>query len=117
MTTQAHLIIVLAAGKGVRMRSDLPKVLHRIGGRSMLAHVLATAREAGAARLALVVAPGMEAVRAEAQTVAPGIDVFEQTSQAGTADAMLAARAAIEANRGDVTVLFADTPLIEVATL
>ena len=48
MSTQPHLIIVLAAGKGVRMRSDLPKVLHRIGGRSMLAHVLATALEAGA---------------------------------------------------------------------
>ncbi len=48
---------------------------------------------------------------------APGIDVFEQTKQAGTADAVLAARPAIEAHRGDVTVLFADTPLIEVATL
>jgi bifunctional UDP-N-acetylglucosamine pyrophosphorylase/glucosamine-1-phosphate N-acetyltransferase len=117
MSTQPHLIIVLAAGKGVRMRSDLPKVLHRIGGRSMLAHVLATALEAGASRLALVVAPGMEAVRAEAEAAAPGIDVFEQTRQAGTADAVLAARSAIEAHRGDVTVLFADTPLIEVATL
>ena len=40
MSTQPQLIIVLAAGKGVRMRSDLPKVLHRMGGRSMLAHVL-----------------------------------------------------------------------------
>ncbi|MET0192068.1 MAG: NTP transferase domain-containing protein, partial [Hyphomicrobiaceae bacterium] len=117
MSTQPHLIIVLAAGKGVRMRSDLPKVLHRIGGRSMLAHVLTTALEAGASRLALVVAPGMEAVRAEAEAAAPGIDVFEQTRQAGTADAVLAARSAIEAHRGDVTVLFADTPLIEVATL
>lgn len=117
MSTQPHLIIILAAGKGVRMHSDLPKVLHRIGGRSMLAHVLATAQEAGASRLALVVAPGMEAVRAEAKTIAPGIDVFEQTHQAGTADAVLAARPAIEAHRGDVTVLFADTPLIEVATL
>ena len=117
MSTQPHLIIVLAAGKGVRMRSDLPKVLHRIGGRSMLAHVLATAQEAGAARLALVMAPGMEAVRAEAKAVAPGIEIFEQTKQAGTADAVLAARPAIEAHKGDVTVLFADTPLMEVATL
>jgi bifunctional UDP-N-acetylglucosamine pyrophosphorylase/glucosamine-1-phosphate N-acetyltransferase len=117
MSKQSHLIIVLAAGKGVRMRSDLPKVLHRIGGRSMLAHVLATAQEAGASRLALVVAPGMEAVRVEAKAVAPTIDVFEQVHQTGTADAVLAARPAIEAHRGDVTVLFADTPLIEVATL
>src|SRR4029078_1214052 len=104
MSIQPHLIIVLAAGKGVRMRSDLPKVLHRIGGRSMLAHVLATAQEAGAARLALVGAPGMEAVRAEAKAVAPGIEIFEQTNQAGTANAVLAARPAIEAHRGDVTV-------------
>ena len=117
MSTQPHLIIVLAAGKGVRMRSDLPKVLHRIGGRSMLAHVLATALEAGASRLALVVAPGMEAVRAEAKAVAPDIEVFEQANQAGTADAVLAARPAIESHKGDVTVLFADTPLVEVATL
>ena len=90
MSTQPQLIIVLAAGKGVRMRSDLPKVLHRIGGRSMLAHVLATAREAGAGRLALVVGPGMEAVRAEAKAVAPDIEIFEQANQAGTADAVLA---------------------------
>jgi len=117
MSKQSHLVIVLAAGKGVRMRSQLPKVLHRIGGRSMLGHVLATAQEAGGSQLALVVAPGMEAVRAEAKAVAPTINIFEQTSQRGTADAVLAARPAIAAHRGDVTVLFADTPLIEVATL
>ena len=117
MSTQPQLIIVLAAGKGVRMRSDLPKVLHRMGGRSMLAHVLSTAREAGAARPALVVGPGMEAVRAEAKAVAPDIEIFEQANQAGTADAVLAARPALESHRGDVTVLFADTPLVEVATL
>ena len=117
MTEHPLLIVVLAAGKGVRMRSDLPKVLHRIGGRSMLAHVLATAREAGAGRLALVVGPGMEAVRAEAKAVAPHIEIFEQANQAGTADAVLAARPALESHRGDVTVLFADTPLVEVATL
>ena len=117
MSTQPLLIIVLAAGKGVRMRSDLPKVLHRIGGRSMLAHVLATAQEAGAARLALVVAPGMGSVRAEASGAHPGIEIFEQASQSGTADAVLAARPALEGHRGDVIVLFADTPLVEAATL
>ena len=84
MTETSLLIVALAAGKGVRMRSDLPKVLHPIGGRSMLAHVLATAQAAGAQRLALVVAPGMEAVRAEAATAAPGIETFEQPTQAGT---------------------------------
>src|SRR6185503_3802754 len=117
MSIQPHLIIVLAAGKGVRMRSDLPKVLHRIGGRSMLAHVLATALEAGAARLALVVAPGMEAVRAEAAKVAPEIETFEQATQAGTGHAVLSARPALERHHGDAIVLFADTPLVEPATL
>jgi bifunctional UDP-N-acetylglucosamine pyrophosphorylase/glucosamine-1-phosphate N-acetyltransferase len=55
----------------------------------MLAHVLAIAHSAGAAKLALVVAPGMEEVRAEAAKVAPGIDIFEQETQAGTGHAVL----------------------------
>jgi len=117
MTDHPLLIVVLAAGKGVRMRSERPKVLHGIGGRSMLGHVLATAREAGAARLALVVAPGMEAVRAEAAAAAPGIEVFEQAAQLGTAHAVLSARPALERHAGDVIVLYADTPLLEAATL
>ena len=61
MDAQPLLIVVLAAGKGVRMRSDKPKVLHAIAGRSMLGHTLATALAAGASRLAVVVAPGMQA--------------------------------------------------------
>lgn len=117
MTEHPLLIVVLAAGKGVRMRSSLAKVLHAVAGRSMLAHVLATARTAGAEKLALVVAPGMAAVRAEAAKVAPGIDIFEQETQAGTAHAVLAAAPALERHRGDVIVLFADTPVIEAATL
>ncbi|KAB2910514.1 MAG: NTP transferase domain-containing protein, partial [Hyphomicrobiaceae bacterium] len=117
MTEEPLLIVVLAAGKGVRMQSALPKVLHPIGGRSMLAHVLATAREAGAVRLALVVAPGAEAVRAEAMKAAPGIEIFEQAQQAGTADAVLAARPALDSHRGDVLVIFADTPLLQASTV
>jgi bifunctional UDP-N-acetylglucosamine pyrophosphorylase/glucosamine-1-phosphate N-acetyltransferase len=117
MTDHPLLIVVLAAGKGVRMRSDLPKVLHAIAGRSMLAHVLAAARSGGATRIALVVAPDMHAVRSEAAKAAPGIEVFEQARQAGTADAVLAARPALDSHRGDVIVLYADTPLVEATTL
>jgi len=117
MTDQPLLIVILAAGKGVRMRSERPKVLHGIAGRSMLAHVLDTVRSAGTAKLALVVAPGMEAVRAEAARVAPSMEIFEQATQAGTAHAVLAARPALERHEGDVIVLFADTPLVEPATL
>jgi bifunctional UDP-N-acetylglucosamine pyrophosphorylase/glucosamine-1-phosphate N-acetyltransferase len=118
MTDQRPLILVLAAGRGVRMRSDRPKVLHAIAGRSMLAHVLATARSLAVdAKLALVVAPGMEAVRAEATRLAPDIEVFQQATQSGTAHAVLAARPALERHEGDTIVLYADTPLLEPATL
>jgi bifunctional UDP-N-acetylglucosamine pyrophosphorylase/glucosamine-1-phosphate N-acetyltransferase len=117
MTEQPLLTIVLAAGKGVRMHSERPKVLHQVAGRSMLGHALAAAQAAGAARLALVVGPGMDAVRAEAAKVAPRIEVFEQPTQAGTAHAVLAARPALERHAGDVMVLYADTPLVEAVTL
>jgi bifunctional UDP-N-acetylglucosamine pyrophosphorylase / glucosamine-1-phosphate N-acetyltransferase len=117
MTQSSLLIVVLAAGKGERMQSARPKVMHAVAGRSMLGHVLATAQAAGADKLALVVAPGMEDVRAEAMRMAPAIEIFEQARQAGTADAVVAARPALERHRGDVLVLFADTPLLEADTL
>jgi bifunctional UDP-N-acetylglucosamine pyrophosphorylase / glucosamine-1-phosphate N-acetyltransferase len=117
MTNQPVLIVVLAAGKGVRMRSERPKVLHAIGGRSMLAHVLDTVGAAAGAKLALVVAPGMDAVRTEAARVAPGIEIFEQLVAVGTGNAVLAARPALEQHTGDVIVVFADTPLLLPETL
>ena len=111
------LVVVLAAGKGVRMRSALPKVLHPVGGRSMLAHALAGAAELGAQRIAVVVGPGMAAVRAEAARVAPGCELFEQTEQLGTAHAVLAARPVLEQHPGSVLVVLANSPLVEPATL
>ena len=118
MASEASLLtVLLAAGKGVRMRSALPKVLHPVGGRSMLGHALAAAQAAGARRVALVVAPETDRVALEAKRLAPNIEIFEQSVQAGTAHAVLAARAALEAHRGDVLVMFADTPLVEAGTL
>lgn len=111
------LTVVLAAGKGTRMRSDLPKVLHRIAGRSMLGHVLALAEAVGGDKLAVVVGPGMEPVRNEALRAAPAAQVFVQENQQGTADAVLAARDAIGQHAGDLLVLFADTPLVTAATV
>jgi bifunctional UDP-N-acetylglucosamine pyrophosphorylase/glucosamine-1-phosphate N-acetyltransferase len=111
------LTVILAAGKGTRMRSARPKVLHRIAGRSMLGHVLALAGDAGADTLAVVVGPGMDGVREEALAAAPGATVFVQEAQLGTADAVRAARAAIAAHTGDLLVLFADTPLITATTI
>jgi bifunctional UDP-N-acetylglucosamine pyrophosphorylase/glucosamine-1-phosphate N-acetyltransferase len=111
------LTVILAAGKGTRMRSQLPKVLHRIAGRSMLGHVLALAGSVGGDKLAVVVGPGMDDVRKEALAAAPGATVFVQENQRGTADAVLAAREAIAAHAGDLLVLFADTPLITPETV
>jgi bifunctional UDP-N-acetylglucosamine pyrophosphorylase / glucosamine-1-phosphate N-acetyltransferase len=117
MTSPPLLIVILAAGMGVRMRSQRAKVLHRLAGRSLLGHALAKAEAAGASAIAVVVPPASPQVRAEVLAHAPAAAVFEQPTQAGTADAVLAAREALARHAGDVLVLFADTPLLEVATL
>jgi len=111
------LTIVLAAGQGTRMRSAVPKVLHKIAGRSMLGHVLETVRALTPERLALVVGPGMEDVAAEGRAAAPAIETFIQAERRGTADAVLAAAPAIEGHKGDVLVLYGDTPMLTPATL
>jgi bifunctional UDP-N-acetylglucosamine pyrophosphorylase/glucosamine-1-phosphate N-acetyltransferase len=116
VTTKAGLAIVLAAGEGKRMRSRLPKVLHRIGGRPLLAHVLLAIREAGVAATAVVVGPGNEAVAAEAARHIPGVDVFVQEERRGTAHATLRAAPAIARGFDVVLIAFGDTPLLRPAT-
>ena len=111
------LAIVLAAGEGTRMRSSTPKVLHAIGGRTLIAHVLSAATEAGGADIAVVVGPGRDDVAAAARKLAPQAQVFEQRERRGTAHAVLAARKAIEAGADDILVMFADTPLVRPETL
>jgi len=117
MTDSPLLVVVLAAGKGVRMQSDLPKVLHSIGGRSMLGHVLAAASALKADVTALVLAPNMAAVREEAQRILPGVETFEQPEPLGTANAVLAAKPALMRHKGRVLVLFADSPMLQPETL
>jgi bifunctional UDP-N-acetylglucosamine pyrophosphorylase / glucosamine-1-phosphate N-acetyltransferase len=99
------------------MRSAMPKVLHAIGNRSLLSHVLTTAMRAGGAEIAVVVGPDHEAVAAEAKRTAPQADVFEQRERLGTAHAVLSARAAIAGKPDDILVMFADTPLVQAETL
>ena len=111
------LAIVLAAGEGTRMRSARPKVLHRIAGRSLLAHVLDAVSEAGATATAVVVGPGSDAVAAEAKRVLPDAEIFVQSERRGTAHAVLAARGAITRMPDDVLVIFGDTPLVRPQTL
>jgi bifunctional UDP-N-acetylglucosamine pyrophosphorylase/glucosamine-1-phosphate N-acetyltransferase len=111
------LAVILAAGEGTRMKSALPKVLHRIAGRTMLAHALSAVREADIEDVAIVVGPGRGDVAAEARRVFPAASVHVQAERRGTAHAVLAAREALGKGHEDVLVLFADTPLIESATL
>lgn len=105
--------IVLAAGKGTRMKSDLPKVLHPLAGVPMLRHVLGAAEALSPERIVVVVGPGMENV---ARAAAPHATVVQER-QMGTGDAVAAARAALAGFDGDVLVLFGDTPLMTPATL
>jgi bifunctional UDP-N-acetylglucosamine pyrophosphorylase/glucosamine-1-phosphate N-acetyltransferase len=106
-------VVILAAGQGTRMKSDLPKVLHPVAGVPMVQHVLAGARALGAERTVVVVAPGMDSV---AKAVKPAATAV-QNRQLGTGDAVKAARKALAGFDGDVVVLFGDTPLLRPATI
>ena len=117
MSSRKCLAIVLAAGEGTRMRSQMPKVLHQLGGRSLLAHVILAARAGGSDDLAIVVGPDHNAVSADARRYAPNSQFFEQREQSGTAHAVLAARKALAAAADDILVLFGDTPLVQFDTL
>lgn len=108
--------IVLAAGEGTRMVSRIPKVLHRVAGRSLLAHAIDAVTGAGAGRIAVVVGPERDDVAAEARRRAPQSEVFIQAERRGTAHAVLAAREAVERG-GDLLVVFGDTPLLRAETL
>ena len=117
MTQSSALAIILAAGKGTRMKSDLPKVLHNVAGAPMLAHVLAATKHAAIDRTALVVGPLMEKVADDARKLDPQLTVFVQAKQQGTADAVKAARPVLEEFQGHVLILYGDTPLIQAETL
>ncbi len=117
MSRPPLLVVVLAAGQGTRMKSARPKVLHKIGGRSLLGHVLAVARDLEPQSIAVVIGPDMDDVRAEAQRLVPSAEVFVQAERKGTADAVLAARNALADHKGDVVILYADTPLLSSRTL
>jgi bifunctional UDP-N-acetylglucosamine pyrophosphorylase/glucosamine-1-phosphate N-acetyltransferase len=116
MTARSSLTVVLAAGEGTRMRSSLPKVLHAVAGRSLLAHVLAAAPKGAGAALAVVIGPDHQAVADEVARIRPEAATFVQRERLGTAHAVLAAREAIARGADDLLVAFGDTPLISAAT-
>jgi bifunctional UDP-N-acetylglucosamine pyrophosphorylase/glucosamine-1-phosphate N-acetyltransferase len=117
MTEAPALAIVLAAGKGTRMKSAVPKVLHKLAGAPMLSHVLTSVTNAGIGRACVVVGPEMEEVAAAARSTDPGLEMFVQAEQLGTADAVKAADSAFDGFPGHVLVLYGDTPLLRGETL
>ncbi|PDQ18906.1 bifunctional N-acetylglucosamine-1-phosphate uridyltransferase/glucosamine-1-phosphate acetyltransferase [Mesorhizobium sanjuanii] len=117
MSQRSCLSVILAAGEGTRMKSALPKVLHKIAGLPMVAHVVKAAEAAGAGDQALVIGHGAEEMRKAAQKFAPKAECFVQEKRLGTAHAVLAARDAISRGYDDILVMFGDTPLIDPAVL
>ena len=113
----AVAVVILAAGQGSRMKSDLPKVLHQVAHAPLLAHVMATAEAAEAERLVVVTGHGGEAVSAAALGLNPEAQIVTQSEQKGTAHAVDQARDALMDFDGDVVVLFGDTPFVEPQTL
>jgi bifunctional UDP-N-acetylglucosamine pyrophosphorylase/glucosamine-1-phosphate N-acetyltransferase len=110
--TRSCLTIILAAGQGTRMKSDLPKVLHQVAGLPMAAHVASTAAAAGSEAVAVVVGHGGGPVREALQPILGNATFHVQEEQRGTAHAVLAAREAIANGFDDVLVLYGDTPLV-----
>ena len=107
--------IVLAAGKGTRMKSALHKVLHPLAGRPMLRHLLASIDALRPAHTVIVVGAGRDQV--EAAVADTGATVVVQEPQLGTAHAVQQAEAALAGFDGDVLILFGDVPLVAAATM
>ncbi|WP_322411817.1 bifunctional UDP-N-acetylglucosamine diphosphorylase/glucosamine-1-phosphate N-acetyltransferase GlmU [Microbacterium invictum] len=110
-------VIVLAAGQGTRMKSATPKVLHRIGGRSLLGHVLHTAAHLNPRRTAVVVRHERDLVASEVAAVAPGAVIVDQDEVPGTGRAVELGVEALGDDTADVLVLSADVPLLDVPML
>ncbi|MET4131323.1 bifunctional UDP-N-acetylglucosamine pyrophosphorylase/glucosamine-1-phosphate N-acetyltransferase [Porphyrobacter sp. MBR-155] len=116
MTTTTHpfAAIILAAGKGTRMKSDRHKVLHPIAGRAMLDHLMTSVEELGPERLAVVVGAGRDQIEA---AVGARAATCLQEPQLGTGHAVAQAEGALAGFAGDVLVLYGDVPFVKAATM
>ncbi len=110
-------LVILAAGKGTRMNSDLPKVLHPIAQAPMLEHAMRAGRALDPDRTVVVAGHEADLVRAATTEIDPDAAVVLQEEQLGTGHAVLQARAALEGFHGDVVVLYGDTPFVSADTL
>jgi bifunctional UDP-N-acetylglucosamine pyrophosphorylase / glucosamine-1-phosphate N-acetyltransferase len=110
-------VVVLAAGMGTRMKSAIPKVLHKVAGRSLLGHVLHATQNLNAAKVVVVHGPGHDEVKKASTKIMPGCLFVEQTERKGTGHAVLMAENALQDFNGTVLVLCGDVPLIQPHTL
>lgn len=113
MTDTPIAVVILAAGKGTRMKSGLPKVMHAVAGRPMIAHLLDTVSTLSPEKVVVVVGPDMDLVTG---TVAPHLTCV-QADRNGTGGAVKAARQELEGFTGTVLVLYGDTPLVRAETM
>ena len=114
--TDSLTVVVLAAGKGTRMKSGRPKVLHPLAGRTLIGHVLAIAGRLEPEKAVVVLAKDMDDVAAEAAGADLPTEIAIQNPPLGTGHALMAARDLLPA-AGDVLVLYGDTPLLTTGTL
>ncbi len=110
-------LVILAAGKGTRMNSDIPKVLHPVGQAPMLAHALRAGAELNPDRIVVVAGHGAEAVARAVHELDESATVAVQNEQLGTAHAVAQARPALRGFSGELVVLYGDTPLLQADTL
>ena len=115
--SRPRAVVILAAGKGTRMRSDRAKVLHPIAGAPMLHHALRAALSLAPERLAVVVGDDGAAVAEAARALVPEAAICTQDEQLGTGHAVTMAAPALEGFEGDLYVLFGDTPFLTADTL
>ncbi len=107
--------VILAAGRGTRMRSPIPKVLHEVCGITLLGCVIEAVQEAGISPVAVVIGDKKEAVKKILEGIP--VNIVEQHEQLGTAHAVLSAKHLLSDKEGAVLVLNGDIPLIKPQTL
>ena len=113
----SNSVIILAAGKGTRMESDLPKVLHHLAGAPMLLHVMKSSATLEPEQLVIIAGHGADAVSAVARDYSETAQVVLQSEQLGTGHAVSQAKSALADCTGDVIVLYGDTPFVRPETL
>jgi bifunctional UDP-N-acetylglucosamine pyrophosphorylase/glucosamine-1-phosphate N-acetyltransferase len=110
-------LIVLAAGQGTRMNSDLPKPLHKLGGMPLIAHTLFAGAALEPARIVVITGHGADAVEAAVDDLMPFANCVRQDPPLGTGHAVLQAAEALAGFEGDAIVMYADTPFVRPETL